>query len=85
MHFNKYTRSNGDVEFSASGLVANKDATSNAIEIRSHYFLNGSGKEHFGGAEKWPAITMSVAFQEGEESKRAAFVEALKVFLDKYL
>ena len=52
------------------------------IEIEKHYNYNGGGDNAFGGAEKWPVLTLRVDFETGKEQERDELIEELKKFLD---
>jgi len=64
-----------------SGKIARNNESENAIELECHYNYNGSGKQAFGGAIKWPVITLNWAFQEGEETHRDVIARRLKKFV----
>lgn len=53
------------------------------IEIEKHYHYNGGGKQAFGGAEKWPVLSLHVDFETGKEKERNELAEKLKQFIDK--
>jgi len=53
------------------------------IEIEKHYHYNGGSNYAFGGAEKWPVLTLIVDFETGKEQERDELVEKLKKFLDE--
>ena len=53
------------------------------IEIEKHYHYNGSGKQAFGGAKKWPVLTLHVDFETGKEKERDELAEKLKKFLNE--
>lgn len=53
------------------------------IEIEKHYHYNGSGKQAFGGAEKWPVLTLQIDFETGKEQECNKLAEQLKQFIDK--
>jgi len=71
-------------EFIAAGKMGRNYTCSNAHEIKAGYNFNGSGPDAFGGAREWPTAHAKVAFQEGQEKERDAFVEALKDFVSDY-
>lgn len=52
------------------------------IEFEKHYHYNGSSDNAFGGAEKWPVLTLNIDFETGKEQERDKLVEELKKFLD---
>ena len=54
----------------ASGKLGRNSECSNAHEVQCGYHYNGSGGKSFGGADKWPHLSVKVSFQEGEEAKR---------------
>jgi len=71
-------------EFAAAGKLGRNYSCSNAHEIQAGYHFNGSGDKAFGGAREWPVVKTVIAFQEGQEKERDAFVEALKTFVSDY-
>lgn len=50
------------------------------IEIGYHY--NGSGKQAFGGAEKWPSLKIQIDFEEGQEDSAKLFLKKLQPHID---
>jgi hypothetical protein len=64
------------------GKVGRADQISNAHTLEFAYKHNGSGKEAFGGAEKWPYVRLEVCFQEGEEQKAWVFSRKLINIVD---
>lgn len=53
------------------------------IEIEKHYHYNGGPKQAFGGAKKWPVLTLIIDFETGKEKERDKLAEQLKQFIDK--
>lgn len=53
------------------------------IEFEKYYHYNGSFGSAFGGAKKWPVLTLNIDFETGKERERDELVEKLKKFLDE--
>lgn len=77
-------RRGGDYETQRAGKFARCEMDGVA-SIRAHRNYNGSGKQAFGGAERWPAVTIHLAFLEGAMNERESFVVAAQAFIDKWL
>jgi hypothetical protein len=45
--------------------------------IQLHKNYNGSGPTAFGGRKEWPVLTLEVAFDVGEESRRQELADVL--------
>lgn len=67
-----------------TGFLGRHAPSSNAYEIEFGYRINGSGKEAFGGADKWPHITLRIAFEEGQELEAYQFYRKLHHLLWKF-
>ena len=78
------TFSDGRVLQHKAGKVGRNCTIDNAITIEKHYSYNGSADVGaFGGAKKWPTLTLNWEFQEGEETLRDVTVRKLKEFIDE--
>jgi|HubBroStandDraft_2_1064218.scaffolds.fasta_scaffold12374_9 hypothetical protein len=53
------------------------------IELRSNY--SGSGKTAFGGAPRWPCVTIRIPFCEGEYALASQFATELGEFIDNWM
>ena len=70
--------------WNAYGFMGLGQGVGNAYILKARYHFNGSGPQFFGGAEKWPAVTLEVAFQVGEEERANLFAEQLKKLVEEY-
>lgn len=74
----------GKTIFTSPGRVGRACELPNACEMRLVRRINGSGSTAFGGAKSWPAVQLTVSFQEGEEAKREALAYVLREAVDKF-
>lgn len=73
-----------DTEMSRPGRVA-RGLYGVAATLREHYHYNGSGPQAFGGAKRWPALTLVVAFPENAEELRDLLGDRLRSAVDVFL
>ena len=59
-----------------------RDYISKAISMERHFNYNGSGDGAFGGAEKWPVLTLKISFEENAFEQRDKMAELLKETVD---
>ena len=86
MNWIRSTCEDGTVVLARAGALGGPGYTSErAHEVKNGWNYNGSGKTAFGGAEKWPVVTVSVSFPEGEDCLAAWFAEEARTFVDKFL
>ena len=50
--------------------------------MERHFNYNGSGDGAFGGAEKWPVLTLKISFEENAFEQRDKMAELLKETVD---
>lgn len=64
-----------------------RDCFGNSCEVTARHSINGSGSEngHFGGAERWPAVSLRVDLPEGRNDLREQLCEALMRTVDTFL
>jgi hypothetical protein len=74
---------NTEIRYVAAGYEGRGILFENAHKIEVGHHYNGSGDDVFGGAEKWPVISLELSFQEGEEKKAVEFAKKLMLFLEK--
>jgi hypothetical protein len=53
--------------------------------VEVHWHFNGSGKDAFGGCDKWPVVSIEVPFEEGKESLADEFAARMRDFIDQTL
>jgi len=72
-------------EWQMLGKIGNDFESSNAVtmELQDHY--NGSGEQAFGGAHSWPAITLKVGLQTGEEKIRDDLAKLLRDTVEQFM
>ncbi len=58
---------------------------SGGVYIEEHYNFNGSGLDSFGGAKKWPHVTVRVALPEGRIDLRKELANRLAAEIDKFI
>jgi hypothetical protein len=59
--------------------------TPNAIEMDFGDHVNGSGPGAFGGAERWPHLTIHIGFEVGQEEMRDAVAIILARMIDNLM
>jgi len=57
--------------------------SSNGIRVSAIYHYNGSGKESFGGADKWPVIRVIFSLPEGRTETRDKIAIELTEFCEE--
>ena len=62
-----------------------RDFFSNGCEVSARHSINGSGDRHFGGAARWPAVSLHVDLPEGRNDLREQLCEALMRTVDTFL
>jgi hypothetical protein len=67
-------------EYTSSGKEGNT-ITENAHRIKLSYRYNGSGKEAFEGADKWPVVDIQISFPENCEDKAKKFIQKIMFYL----
>jgi len=67
------------------GVIGNDSETSNAHQDRVCYHYNGSGKEAFGGADKWPHLEINCSFPVNQIAARNALAEELMSYINEFL
>ncbi len=61
-----------------AGVLANNEQVDNVATIDKFNSVNGSGSQSFGGAKKWPSLTLRVCFQADEKEQRDKLAEKLE-------
>lgn len=65
------------------GLIGNDAVYDGVHYIEEHFNYNGSGPKAFGGAQKWPVLTVHIAFTVGVRRERIQYlIKKLKHFID---
>lgn len=80
----KKTDDDGWASWVMEGLVGIKTKIIDACEMRLANTINGSGSPAFGGAKKWPNITLEIGFQTGEDDYRDALAEELRKITEQF-
>jgi hypothetical protein len=86
---NKWLDSNPIARDSSSvvraGRLGGNFQCSNACKIDRTYHYNGSGPNAFGGAARWPVLSVEVDFCEGDEAKRDLLDARIRKVIEEFL
>jgi hypothetical protein len=52
------------------------------LQVRVHHNYNASGNEAFGGARKWPVISVHISLQENQETIADTIAQRVMEFID---
>jgi hypothetical protein len=70
-------------EFWAAGLIGRGYKSANAHQVECGYHYSGSGGA-FGGARRWPVLSLTVSFQEHEEGDRDELARELRRAVNRF-
>ena len=68
-----------------AGIVGINTPVSNASTIVRSSKINGSGSKHFGGANSWPYVGLTVEFPAGEQKKRDKLARLLEKTVEEFM
>jgi len=73
------------VTYCRDGFIGNGCAVEHAHEVDNHHHMNGSGDTAFGGASRWPAVSLTIGLQEGREDLADMITDRCMKFVDEII